>query len=240
MTRHQLFALPVSLAILGACSQGAEAPASVDRMARSEVEAIVKDYLIQNPEVLSEAIDALQAHEQKKLFTQLASSGDDPSLGPKDAPITIVEFFDYNCGYCKLATDWVFEAVDSRQGDVRVVFKEYPILAESSLLAAKAALAADKQGKYREMHVALMKAKTLDHANIDKIAASIGLDVARLRKDMESDAALEHVQRIHAEAEQAQIQGTPGFFINGEPFSGFQKETLDKMLAEARKAAKAG
>ncbi len=232
-----LFALPV-LAALAGCSQGT--PDSVDRMARSEVEAIIKEYLVTNPEVLADALVELQKREGDKLFAKLVSSPDDPALGPKDAPITIVEFFDYNCGYCKAANDWVFEEVDAREGDIRVIFKEYPILAQSSLTSAKAALAADKQGKYREMHVALMKAKDLSPESITKIATSIGLNIERFNKDMESDKAMEHVQRIHAEAEEAQVQGTPGFFINGKFVNGFDKDLLTKMIEDERKAAQAG
>ena len=147
--------LLAALALLAACS-AQSAPDSVDRMARSEVEAIVREYLVSNPEALAAGLEALQKQEQAKLFARLASHPDDPSLGPKDAPVTIVEFFDYNCGYCRVANDWVFDTIDDRSGDVRVIFKEYPILAESSILAARAALAAHRQGKYREMHVALM------------------------------------------------------------------------------------
>lgn len=229
-----LLALPVVLA-LGACSQ--KTPDSVDRMARSEVEAIVKDYLLQNPEVLADALVELQKRESDKLFANLVSHPDDPSLGPDNAKITIVEFFDYNCGYCKSANDWVFQEVDAREGDVRVIFKEYPILAQSSLTASKAALAADRQGKYREMHTALMKSRDLSPETITKIATSIGLDMARFNKDMESDKAMEHVQRIHAEAEEAQVQGTPGFFINGKFLNGFDKDQLTKMVEDERKKA---
>jgi protein-disulfide isomerase len=228
-----LLALPLALA-LSACSQ--KTPDSVDRMARSEVEAIVKDYLLEHPEVLADALVQLQKHESGKLFTTLISNPDDPALGPDNAKITIVEFFDYNCGYCKAANDWVFEEVDAREGDVRVIFKEYPILAQSSLTAAKAALAADRQGKYREMHMALMRTKDLSPEGIAKIATSIGLKMDQFNKDMESDRAMEHVQRIHAEAEEAQVSGTPGFFINGQFVNGFDKALLTKIIEDARKA----
>lgn len=225
--------------LLAACSQQASVPDSVDRMARSEVEAIVKNYLISNPEVLSEAITALGKHEQQKVFASLLTQTNDPSLGPKDAPVTIVEFFDYNCGYCKAATDWVFKQVDDRQGDVRVVFKEFPILAESSMEAAKAALAADRQGKYRDMHNALMKTRDLTPEGLEKAARSVGLDVAKWKTDMASDSVLIQIDQVRMQGEQAGVQGTPGFFINGQFLNGFHEGTLQRAIDDARKEAKA-
>ena len=232
-------AVSAATLLLAACSQGGKVPDSVDRMARSEVEAIVKNYLISNPEVLSEAITALGKHEQQKVFASLLTQSNDPSLGPKDAPITIVEFFDYNCGYCKAATDWVFNQVDDRQGDVRVVFKEFPILAESSLDAAKAALAADRQGKYREMHNALMKTRDLTPEGLEKTARSVGLDVAKWKTDMASDGVLIQIDQVRMQGEQAGVQGTPGFFINGQFLNGFHEETLRRAIDNARKEARA-
>jgi protein-disulfide isomerase len=230
--------LAVAPLALAACSQ-AGAPASIDRMAKSEVEAIVKDYLLQNPEVLSEALTALGKHEQGKLFAALLAEGGDPVIGPQNAPITIVEFFDYNCGYCKAATEWVFEQAADKRGDVKVVFKEFPILAESSVEAAKAALAADRQGKYREMHVALMKTRDLSSEGIENVAKSVGLDVTKWKKDMASDGVLIQIDKVMSQAEQAGIQGTPGFFINGEFLNGFNAERLDQIVERARDAAKA-
>ena len=131
----------LSTVFLAACSAGG-APDSVDRMARSEVEAIVQEYLTENPEVLQAALVEVQQLERRQTFESLLGNPADPTVGPDDAPITIVEFFDYNCGFCRQANDWLFEQVDDGRGDVRVVFKEYPILAQSSLDATAAAIAA--------------------------------------------------------------------------------------------------
>lgn len=221
---------------LSACSGGGGAPDSVDRMARSEVEAIVKEYLVSNPEVLQAALVEVEALERDQKFVQLLSAPGDPTIGPADAPITIVEFFDYNCGYCRQANDWLFEQVDDRRGDVRVVFKEYPILAQSSLDATKAAMAAERQGKYREMHIALMKSPDVTAERISSIAKSIGLDERKFTADMEDPAILEHVQRIYAEAEAVGVNGTPGFFVNGAFQSGFREDVMEAMLETARSA----
>src|SRR6185503_2520866 len=215
----------------------ATAPEAVDRMARTEVEAIVKDYLLNNPEILVEAFTELDRRHNEESFAKLVSHDNDPSIGPKNAPVTIVEFFDYNCGYCKAANDWVIRQADSRDGKVRVVFKEFPILRESSKLASKAAFAADKQGKYREMHVALMKSRALapmtedgkeDLAGtgkeIDRVAKSVGLNLDKLHKDMQSDALELRIQSVHAEAASTGIEATPGFFVNGQTLQGFNEE----------------
>lgn len=220
---------------LAACSAGG-APDQVDRMARSEVEAIVKDYLVSNPEVLQEALAEVHQLERRQIFAQLVAEPDDPTIGPADAPITIVEFFDYNCGFCRQANDWLFEQVDDRRGDIRVVFKEYPILAQTSLGAAQAALAAERQGKYREMHVALMKSPDLSEEGIAKIAKSVGLDQEQFERDMADPKILEHIQRVYGEAEEVGVEGTPGFFVNGEFHNGFRKETMQALLEDARKA----
>lgn len=234
---------PVSLLILGmmsaalaACSpqDGARSPDSVDRMARSEVEAIVKDYLISNPEVLSEAIRALSAHEQNKMVDSLSADVRDPSLGPKDAPITIIEFFDYNCGYCHAAYPWLFRHLDDKAGDVRVIFKELPILAESSLIASRGALAAHRQGKYREMHLALMRSKDLSEAGVEATARTVGLDMKRFASDFTDRKVMDHIADVARQSEEAGIRGTPGFFINGEFINGFDEPTLERMIRDAR------
>lgn len=236
-------ALGASLALMTAgCSQpasetSASAPDAVDRMARAEVEAIVKDYLLNNPEVVAEVIESLGAHERQKTFASLISHDRDPTLGPKDAPITIVEFFDYNCGYCKSANEWVLKQVDDRRNDVRVVFKEYPILKQTSLASAKAALAADKQGKYREMHVALMHSRDLSDEGIEATAKSVGLNIDRWKKDMASADLERLIENVYRESDAAGVEGTPGFFINGEFVNGFNEATLDKILADLREGA---
>jgi protein-disulfide isomerase len=254
----RLFALCVAAAAalsLAACSGGEKAadaklvsaPNSVDRMSKEEIRAIVKEYLLEDPEILVEAFTELENRQHQANFARMTSHSDDPSIGPKDAKVTIVEFFDYNCGYCKAANDWLMKEASDRKTSVRVVFKEFPILRESSEMAAKAALAAGKQGKYREMHVALMKSKLIAGpvvdgredtgptlVEIERIAKSVGLNVDRLKKDMQSDAIALQIQRVHEEAAAANIGSTPGFYINGQMNMGFDEPKLDQMIAKAR------
>jgi protein-disulfide isomerase len=233
----------VMLLAAAACSgQSKEAevaaPDAVDRMPRAEVEAIVKDYLLKNPEILVEAFTELDRRQTEASFARLVGHDNDPSIGPKNAPITIVEFFDYNCGYCKAANDWVFKQASSRNGEVRVIFKEFPILREDSSVAARAALAADRQGKYREMHVALMKGRDFTTAGLEKTAKSAGLNIERWKKDMADPKLEEHIARVHREAAESGIEATPGFFINGQTYQGFHEPKLEEMMKTAREKLK--
>src|SRR5690242_18257824 len=99
----------LAAACSGQTAKTVKAPDAVDRMSRAEVEAIVHDYLLKNPEVLVEAFTELDKRRTEESFVRLTSHHNDPSIGPENAPITIVEFFDYNCGYCKAANDWVIK-----------------------------------------------------------------------------------------------------------------------------------
>jgi protein-disulfide isomerase len=242
--RLTLLAVATLALVLAACSAGGKtevkAPDSVNRMQKSEVEAIVKDYLINNPEVLAEAFGELQRREEVKTFTKLVNEKDDPSIGPADAPITIVEFFDYNCGYCKAANPWVFEQLANKKNDVRVIFKEYPVLAESSHFASTAALAAAKQGKYREMHLTMMKSHDFSPESVDKMATSVGLNLDQLHKDMKSEEVGDHITRVLTEGQQSDVKGTPGFFVNGVFLNGYNQEQLQQMVDNERAKPKKG
>lgn len=241
-----------ALALLAACSgQKAEiaAPDAVDRMQKAEVEAIVKEYLVREPDVLLAAFAELEKREAaikvakaEAIWPELVKSQGDPVLGPADAPITIVEFTDYNCGFCKSATPWVMSHVDDRRGDIRFIVKESAVRGANSELAARAALAAHRQGKYREMHVALMKvpANAYTPEIIDRIGKSVGLDLERMKKDMNDKALQDVVARHVDEFDKAGLDGTPGFFVNGKYVAGFDTESLEALIADARQSAKKG
>lgn len=236
-----------ALAALGvaACSGGeVKAPDSVGGLEKAQVEAIVKEYLLREPEILFEMQTAFQ---RNRLATQtltaegaweklLATSKDDPYIGRKDAPITIVEFSDYDCGVCKAAVPWVMSQVDDRRGDIKLIVKESAVRGEDSRRAAIAAMAAHQQGKYREMHVALMKAPANAYtpANLEMIAQSVGLDIARWKKDMASEALIKRVDRSVEEFDMAGLEGTPSFLINGKFVGGFGQEELESLIEATR------
>ncbi|MBI1338614.1 thioredoxin domain-containing protein [bacterium] len=236
--RVLMAAAALGLGVAG-CSQGDAVPQSVAQMERAEVEAIVKNYLLTNPEVLSEAFDVLAKHERAKLVAELQSTEGDPVLGPPDAPITIVEFIDFNCTFCRAADAWVFEQLDDKRKDVRVIFKHLPLLEQrtgTSVAAARAAMAADKQGKYREMHLALIKTNDLSDGNIEKLAQGIGLDMAKFKRDAADAALLDHINVTFQQAGAAGVEGTPGFYINDQFIGGYDEATLKSVLRDARAA----
>jgi protein-disulfide isomerase len=206
---------------------------------KEEVRRVVRDYLVTNPDVLDEAQKALDAKKAAERRAVIENDPRDFSIGPRDAGVTIVEFFDYQCGYCHAAMDWVFAAQASNPRDVRVVFKEFPVLGPASEEASLAAVASIKQGRYQKFHRALMTHRgQLDSTVIDTLARKADLDVARLRRDMADPAIFEHVERNHKHATDSDIRGTPAFMINGEFVRGYDKAAMDRTLAKALKDAR--
>jgi len=213
---------------------------------RMEVETLIKEYLLNNGELILESVknhqEALQekqraeAEEKAKAFMASLNTNDLPIAGNKDGDITIVEFFDYNCGYCRKALVELQKVLD-KDDQVKVIFMDMPILGPQSLEAAKWSMAAHKQGKYFEYHSALLEHNgPKDPKNLEKIAKKIGLDVKKLITDKESK---ELEQTIISQVESAQamnIRGTPGFIINGQIYPGYiPSERMIEIIADARK-----
>jgi protein-disulfide isomerase len=212
------------------------APAGAQQLTKpqeDEVRAIVRDYLLKNPEIIEEAMAAL---ELKRASARNAEVANDPrhfSMGPKMAPFTVVEFFDYQCPYCHVAADWVFDTLRTRR-DVRVIFVEYPILGPVSVEAAQAAAASIKQGKYEQFHRALMGVKgKMTSKSIDDAARKVGMDVARLRRDMRDPAIEKLFADNLAMGQKWGVSGTPAFMVNGQFTHGADFAELDRMLRPA-------
>jgi protein-disulfide isomerase len=214
---------------------------------KQTIEKIVRDYLIQNPELMMEVSKELekrqtllQAAEHKRIISEKKASifaaKSDFVIGNPSADITVVEFFDYNCGWCKRAVDEVTKLVKA-DPNVRVVFKELPIFGENSTFAAKAAMASIHQGKYWDFHLALMKERQVTKENVLRIAENVGLNVAKLKEDMANpayDLALKETSQI---AQSLGIEGTPGFIIDAKVSVGFvPADGLQEMIAEIRRA----
>lgn len=206
---------------------------------------IVRKYLLANPNVLVEVSQELErrqneaksAQQLKLLSSQKAAifhSPDDFVMGKKDAKITVVEFFDYNCGWCKRAVGEVSKLV-KEDPNVRIVMKEFPIFGEHSDFAAHAALASRKQGKYWPFHVAMMKTRRVTKDNVFKIAESVGIDVAKLKADMADPAISAAIKRNMSIAHSLGIEGTPGFIIDGQINPGYLPvAALKQMIADVR------
>lgn len=224
-------------------ARGAEIPAAQ----REAIEGIIHDYLLKNPDVLIEAIrsaeDKLNREADAKAVTALDDRHneifDDPTTpigGNPQGDVTIVEFFDYRCPYCKQVLPSL-QALLKEDHQLRFVYKEMPVLGPASVVAAHAALAAQQQGKYEEFHVAMMATKgQITEETVYKVAGSVGLDVARLKQDMAAPA-IEHALKANlALAEALNIRGTPGFIIGKHIVPGaLDLEALKSMIADARK-----
>lgn len=224
------------------------ARAAVETGETAAIGRIVRDYILANPEVLLEAMQALEKKQetQRESVAQqainayeakLLRDSESPVAGNPNGDVTIVEFMDYQCGYCKRAFS-TLEAVLKADGRVRIVYKELPILGEVSRIAASAALAARKQGKYAALHKALMEFRgKLDRARILEIAASVGIDVPQLEKDMEEAGINQNIERNLALASALGVRGTPAFVIGRQFVPGaVDADTLKKLIAEARGA----
>ncbi|MFO1089402.1 MAG: DsbA family protein [Hyphomicrobiales bacterium] len=191
----------------------------------------VRDYLMQNPEVLRDVLQELDKKERDQqaqaVQTTIASKADalyrstgDLVMGNPKGNVTVVEFMDYNCGYCKRSLPDVMKLIDNDK-ELRLVIKEFPILGPTSVVASHAALAADKQGKYKEFHLALMEHKgALSEAAIFEIAKSVGLDVDKLKADMQDKAVTERIENNHSIANALGIDGTPAFIIDQQLIPG--------------------
>ena len=234
-----LLAFLLALSPLAARAQD-PSPAEVD-----QIERIVRDYLKQHPEVVVEALKAYQAEEDAKkaealkgtiasLKSELLADPDSPVGGNPEGDVAIVEFFDYRCPYCKaMAPD--LAKVLAADGKVRLVYKEYPILSPTSVIAAKAALAARYQNKYVAFHDRLMSLKgSLDESQIYSIAADAGLNVARLKADMERPEIADAINRNYSLADKLNIEGTPAFVIGDQLLDGVA--TADELAAAIKQA----
>ncbi len=236
MRRLATLLLMTSTIALSSCAQAGQAGA----MSKDDVKEIVREYLLENPEIVREALIELQKKEEMASITavkdQILNDPRDVVIGPDDAKVTIVEFFDYNCGYCKRSTDWLQSAMEEHPKDVRVIFKEMPILdgrTKTSRIAAKAALAAHRQDKYFDMHLALMAERSLNQDRIMKIAEKIGLNTARLEGDMKDPEISKLIEDTMVLGNRlTPLTGTPFFMINDQYLSGADTLKLRKMLAE--------
>lgn len=244
----RLISLAVAIALpLGLAVAPAQAGSRFDEDQQQEIRKIVRDYLIRNPEVVVEALQEMRRRDEaakqaatKKAVEQsrdaLLRNAADPVGGNLKGSATVVEFFDYNCGWCKRAYPHLLAAT-KRDGNVRIVFKEFPILSPSSRLAARAALAAARQGKYREMHDRLMRHRgALDEMKIMAVAAQAGLDIPKLKADMEARDIAAAIEANLALARRLGIRGTPAFVIGSKVFPGMMKAgDYPAEIARARK-----
>lgn len=211
-------------------------------------ETRVRTYLVENPQILD---DMLQARDQQAAtqrierlnagiaaLPQVLEPGPgEPVFGPADAAVTVVEYFDYRCPYCKTATPGVMELMRTHP-DVRFVFREWPILdAGSSTVsqhAARAALVAHSQGKYLAVHQALMAESALSHETIDRILAENGVDTGPDGAALNAPSISRILADVQAGAGAVGMDGTPTFFVNGRASASNAPEAIAQAIAAAR------
>jgi protein-disulfide isomerase len=207
------------------------APDTVAAPQKKQIEQVVHDYLVTHPEVLLEASQALQKKQQDEMQhvakSEILKNADQlfkpegAFTGNPKGNVTIVEFFDYQCVHCKRMKSVIGE-LSTKNPTLRVIYKELPIFGKRSETASRAALAAAKQGKYEAMQTALLKIeKRLDDALVMSTAEKIGLDMAKLKQDMQSKAITDELATNQALAEKLNLMGTPAFILAATPNGEF-------------------
>ena len=232
--RRALLAAGSGLIMLAGCSESAVGETSfTDEQAR-DIEKIVHEYLMDNPEILREMLVALDQRNEAKARAEalqaiednaeaIFNPGDGFVAGNPDGDVTIVEFFDYMCPFCRTSLPDLLTLMEN-DPNVRVVFIDFPVLANRSpvsLVAAKASVAAANQGKYLEFHSALMgKEDGLDENDIFAIAEEVGLDMNQLILEMNADDTLAMIEANMDLASKLNISGTPSFIVGKEIVEG--------------------
>jgi len=212
---------------------------------------IVRKTLVSRPEIIQEAIVALQQREtereEQRKLSALSDSADtlfrssfDPVAGNPKGDVTVVEFLDYNCPYCRKGFKSL-EKFMAEDKNIRVVFKEFPIFGGASLVAARAALASKTQGKYFAFHKALLEVDgRVTETSVFRIAESVGLDVDRLKKDMDNPEIAQSIAETKDLAGRLGINGTPAFYVGDKFIGGVPPNLLQVMKDHASDIRKNG
>ena len=227
------------------CLFGLVRPGAAE-MTQAEIKQLALEAILENPEIIRQAITLLQQRDEASSATQvqallseqrtlLERDPNAPVIGNNKGDVTVIEFFDYNCPYCKRAWSEL-NTVMAQDPDVRVVLREWPILGEASVYATRASLAARKQGRYVEFHNALMASKgRAQPASVMAIAKSVGLDTAQLKTDMKSPEIDEHIETSMQLARALNFSGTPAYIIGDALAPGMvAADELKNMIAQAR------
>ena len=239
----------VTVSVFAAIALAAAAPATRAEqpadLSVQQIEKIVREYLLREPEIIYQALEELQrrqaeaeaARQQAAIAENRSELLNDPASpvgGNPDGDVTLVEFFDYRCAYCRRVVSSMRALLDEDR-DLRVVFKELPVLGPDSERAARAALASRRQGGYVPFHFALMAAEDLSLQGIRAAAEAVGLDPDRLEADMAAPEVNAAIQANYALANELGIEGTPAFVIGTQLIPGaVDKARLEQLIREAR------
>jgi protein-disulfide isomerase len=240
-----LWKLAITTATMMALTWPVSAQSLTDQQ-KQEMGDFVRSYLLEHPEILREMADKLeqkdQQEEQIARTEGLAKQKDvifrhdgDAVIGNPEGDVTIVEFMDYNCGWCKRSVGEV-QALVEKDKNLRIVLKEFPIFGQHSEFAAKAALASIRQGKYWPFHQAMFahEGQVTDEVVL-QIAESQGLDVAKLTEDMKDQKILDTISTNYDLAKALKLNGTPAFIVDDKVFPGYLPlDQLEAAIAEVR------
>lgn len=225
---------------------------AAEPLTKDEVRAIVREYIMENPKVILQSMDAMRAREEEERRAQqaqnlkskqeeLTKSPTSPVVGNPEGDVTVVEFFDYNCGYCHRVVPTLTKLIDEDK-NVRLVLKEFPILSPQSDLAAKIAMAVwqVEKAKYWDVHNAFMKfSGPKEKESLLKLVAEAGVDRAKVEAKIDSKEIAEALEANQKLAVDLGIRGTPAFVVGTELVPGAVSfESLKKLVEDARAAQK--
>ena len=236
-----MFAAQLVTALILVTSMQLPAAADISDGDRAAFNKMIEDYIRANPDVVREALISLAEREdserRKQAMVILRDDSGDPVLGNPEGSFVVYEFSDYNCGYCKRVFQPLMELV-KEDSDIRLVVKEFPILSQSSVLAAQAGIAAHSQGVFPDFHIAMMTARgAITMESILDAAEAAGADLDRLQADMKSPEVALVIERTRAAAQQLEITGTPGLVIGSQVIPGaISIEQMREIIAAERAA----
>tara|TARA_Y100000589_G_scaffold78882_1_gene72607 strand:+ start:3257 stop:3922 length:666 start_codon:yes stop_codon:yes gene_type:complete len=208
-----------------------------------QIENIIKKYILENPEILIESLEKFTANQkvkEQKSFVNILNNFYDtkiykslPRIGNMDSKLIIIEFVDYNCGYCKKTLSTISKLIKNFD-NIQIVFIDYPILSESSEIAARASLAANEQNAYFEYHTILLNnTKSINENILYKIAKELALDIEKFKKDISSEKIKNNIIKNIKFANSLKIRGTPTFIIGQQILPGaYDYEKLKKIILD--------
>jgi protein-disulfide isomerase len=246
VTTSALAVAMASQALFADTTPAAQAVSSASDMQKKEFEKVIHDYIVNNPEVLLEASQALQQKQQQNVQQQAQAAIKEQApqlfdaklavLGNPNGNVTIVEFFDYQCIHCKNMAP-VLKELMSKNNNLRIVYKEFPIFGKSSEFASKVAIAAAMQGKYAQVHEALLKVnKKLTDELVLSTAKSAGVDMNKLKADMKSKTVEDVLADNKKLAEKLRLMGTPAFIVAATPDNKFKADSEASFIPGAASA----
>ena len=223
---------------------------STNKFSKSAAEGAISEeqlaaVLTKNPKIMAEALaafDTYQREEAERILNEKMAAATPkindetglPFVGPKDAKVTVVEFFDFTCGYCKRLSS-AMEKIVADNPDVKVVFKPLSFVAQVSSYQAKAGIAAHKQGKFMEFYKEVMDFKSrMTEADVDDIAAKIGLNIDQYKADMNSSETAAVLSGVASLAQEIEVSGVPTVLVNAKRVQAMSSEPIQEAINAAK------